>query len=391
MFWSRPGLFYLMGVVLCAHPGKKQTSISWFMKLLLLLFLLESAIGWKEVLPSLMDLQLAERNGVLSDDGTIFEEDRFRVEFLLFPILQRPQQKFAFNWFSSRLKSYLHLLESVKLLDSQSCCFCQAFSESFNIAFAFWADDMPQWIDLPKDWGCETFLPFADKMLLTHHMCLMNIQHGRMSRFFSSPDKQESTTSYLTLTGSDHSLGCSWNKLTACQLVVWFFYRRHAAVSHLGCFIGGLWTRTPISSHVKQLDWDELGKIDSISQASPMMVETISIFKDFKDYSQYTSKNQVNFLKTNVKINQDYINKMKSLKDSFNQHTQDMGVVTGRSVFRIFISGDWSRRQVIVPKKNHRPSAASGSFLLRPTRIDIWKSNEWMEPWIGLSIQPWEA
>jgi len=67
------------------------------MKLLLLLFLLESAIGWKEVLPSLMDLQLAERNGVLSDDGTIFEEERFRVEFLLFPILQRPQQKFAFN------------------------------------------------------------------------------------------------------------------------------------------------------------------------------------------------------------------------------------------------------------------------------------------------------
>ena len=185
----------------------------------------------------------------------------------------------------------------------------------------------------------------------------------------------------LTLNGSDHSLGCSWNKLTA--ETSWsfdVFRRRHAAVSHLGCFIGGLWTRTPISSHVKQLDWDELGKIDSISQASPMMVETISIFKDFTDYSQYTSKNQVNFLKTNVKINQDYIDKMKSLKDSFNQHTQDMGVVTGRSVFRIFISGDWSRRQVIVLKKNHRPSAASGSFLLRPTRIDIWKSNEWMEP-----------
>lgn len=62
------------------------------MKLLLLLFLLESAIGWKEVLPSLMDLQLAERNGVLSDDGTIFEEDRFRVEFLLFPVRSAPNR-----------------------------------------------------------------------------------------------------------------------------------------------------------------------------------------------------------------------------------------------------------------------------------------------------------
>ena len=175
--------------------------------------------------------------------------------------------------------------------------FAKRFLKASTLHLLFWADDMPQWIDLPKDWGCETFLPFADKMLLTHHMCLMNIQHGRMSRFFSSPDKQESTTSYLTLTGSDHSLGCSWNKLTACQLVVWFFYRRHAAVSHLGCFIGGLWTRTPISSHVKQLDWDELGKIDSISQASPMMVETISIFKDFKDLLPVHQQEPSQFLK----------------------------------------------------------------------------------------------
>ena len=28
MFWSRSGLFYLMGVVLCAHPGQKQASIN---------------------------------------------------------------------------------------------------------------------------------------------------------------------------------------------------------------------------------------------------------------------------------------------------------------------------------------------------------------------------
>lgn len=133
---------------------------------------------------------------------------------------------------ANSIKSYLHLLESVKLLDSQSCCFCQAFIESFNIAFAFWADDMPQWIDLPKDWGCETFLPFADKMLLTHHMCLMNIQHGRMSRFFFQVlilAWNQQTTSYLTLNGSDHSLGCSWNKLTAWQLVVWFFCARHGS------------------------------------------------------------------------------------------------------------------------------------------------------------------
>lgn len=33
---------------------------------------------------------------------------------------------------------------------------------------------------------------------------------------------------------------------------------------------------------------------------------------------------------------------MKSSKDSYNQHTQDMGVVTGRFAFRIFISGDWN-------------------------------------------------
>lgn len=39
-----------------------------------------------------MDLQLAERNGVLSDDGTIFEEDRLRVEFLLFPVRSAPNR-----------------------------------------------------------------------------------------------------------------------------------------------------------------------------------------------------------------------------------------------------------------------------------------------------------
>lgn len=43
----------------------------------------------------------------------------------------------------------LHLLESAKLHDSQLCCFCQAFM-AFNIAFAFWADDLPLWIDLDR-------------------------------------------------------------------------------------------------------------------------------------------------------------------------------------------------------------------------------------------------